>query len=164
MGKTMSDVYAVQNPALGAAIIWRFICGYYSVDTSAVPFPLLFVVLPIIYNEELRGAIESTQARSGLSKVSEKLVQKKLNDSLYSINTVADALRMISLQAICIASDTRLIAVDLSSALVYPISTSKAPKVGSDEVKTMLLSAEKLGQWCAELSLAEICRRLKVRF
>ena len=80
MNKAMSDVYAVQNPALGATIMWQFVSGYYSVNAAAVPFPLLFIVLPIIYNKELRTVIKSTQARSGLSKVSEKLIQQKNNE------------------------------------------------------------------------------------
>ncbi len=164
MNKAMSDVYAVQNPALGAAIVWQFVSGYYSVNAAAVPFPLLFIVLPIIYNKELRTVIKSTQARSGLSKVSEKLIQQKNNDSLYSIHSVAESLKMTSLQSICIANDTQLISVDLSSALVYPISTKKPPKLKSLEITQMLSSAFKIGQWCAGLPLVEICRRLKVRF
>lgn len=164
MSKTMDDVYAVQNPALGATIVWQFVSGYYSVNAAAAPFPLLFIVLPIIYNEELRTVIKSTRAQSGLSKVSEKLIQQKSNDSLYSIHSVAESLKLTSLQAICIANDTKLISVDLSSALVYPISARKAPKLKSLEITHMLSSAFKIGQWCAGLPLVEICRRLKVRF
>ena len=164
MNTTMDDVYAVQNPALGATIIWQFVSGYYSVNASAVPFPLLFVVLPIIYNEELRTVIKSTQARSGLSKISEKLIKHKSNDSLYSIHAVAESLKMTSLQSICIASDTKLIYVDLSSALVFPISNKKPPKLRSSEIAHMHSSAFKIGQWCAGLSLVDICRQLKVRF
>ncbi len=163
MEKPINDIYAVQNPALGAVVIWRFVCGYYSVDTSMVPFPLLFIVLPIIYNEELRDVIKSTRASSGLSKVSEKLIQKKINDSLYAINTVANELKLTSLQAIGIANDTKLISVDIPNAYVFPVMTTKAPEGRSIEVKTMYTTAERLGQWCAELPLAEICRRLKVR-
>lgn len=39
------DVMYVQNPALGAVLLWRFTCGYYSNENRPVPFPLLFVVL-----------------------------------------------------------------------------------------------------------------------
>lgn len=41
------DVMYVQNPALGTVLLWRFTCGYYSNENRPVPFPLLFVVLPI---------------------------------------------------------------------------------------------------------------------
>ena len=34
----------------------------------------------------------------------------------------------------------------------------------SDSTKVLLDAAEKLGGWCAELSLLEVCNWLKVRF
>lgn len=49
------DVMYVQNPAIGAALLWRFICGYYSNENKPVPFPLLFVVLPIGFNKVFKG-------------------------------------------------------------------------------------------------------------
>ena len=55
------EVYNVQNPAIGAAILWRFICGYKSKDNEPTPFPLLFIVLPIIFREDLCAVIKSTQ-------------------------------------------------------------------------------------------------------
>ena len=64
------DVMYVQNPALGAALLWRFTCGYYSNENRSVPFPLLFVVLPIVFRQDLCSVIKSTQRASGLSKVS----------------------------------------------------------------------------------------------
>ena len=47
------DVMYVQNPALGAVLLWRFTCGYYSNENRPVPFPLLFVVLPIVFRQDL---------------------------------------------------------------------------------------------------------------
>ena len=38
------EIYYVQNPAIGAAALWQFICGYYSKESKAIPFPLLFIV------------------------------------------------------------------------------------------------------------------------
>ena len=74
------DVMYVQNPALGAVLLWRFTCGYYSNENRPAPFPLLFVVLPIVFRQDLCSVIKSTQKASGLSKVSEKLFSGKLND------------------------------------------------------------------------------------
>ena len=78
------DVMYVQNPALGTVLLWRFTCGYYSNENRPVPFPLLFVVLPIVFRQDLCSVIKSTQKASGLSKVSEKLFSGKLNDSMHS--------------------------------------------------------------------------------
>lgn len=68
------EVYYVQNPAIGATILWRFICGYYAKENKGVPFPLLFIVLPIIFRADLCMVIQSTQKGKGLSKVSEKTI------------------------------------------------------------------------------------------
>lgn len=83
------DVMYVQNPALGTVLLWRFTCGYYSNENRPVPFPLLFVVLPIVFRQDLCSVIKSTQKASGLSKVSEKLFSGKLNDSIHYVNNTA---------------------------------------------------------------------------
>ena len=87
------EVYYVQNPAIGAAVLWKFIYGYYLKENKMIPFPLLFIVLPIILREDLCTAIKSTQKKKGLSKVSEKLFKDKKNDDLYTINKSAIELR-----------------------------------------------------------------------
>ena len=71
------DIYLVQNPAIGAAILWRFVCGYYACENKPVPFPLLFIVLPVVFREDMCTVIKSTQKRKGLSKVSERLFENK---------------------------------------------------------------------------------------
>ena len=87
------EVYYVQNPAMGATILWRFICGYYAKENKGVPFPLLFIVLPIIFRADLCTVIQSTQKGKGLSKVSEKLFTAKKKDDLYTVNNTAIAMR-----------------------------------------------------------------------
>lgn len=62
------EIYYVQNPAIGAAALWQFICGYYSKESKAIPFPLLFIVLPIILREDLCTVIKSTQKRRDFPK------------------------------------------------------------------------------------------------
>ena len=93
------DVMYVQNPAVGAVLLWRFTCGYYSNENRPVPFPLLFVVLPIVFRQDLCSVIKSTQRASGLSKVSEKLFSGKLNDSVHYINNTAIQIRELTLEA-----------------------------------------------------------------
>lgn len=93
------DVMYVQNPALGAVLLWRFTCGYYSNENRPVPFPLLFVVLPIVFRQDLCSVIKSTQKASGLSKVSEKLFSGKLNDSIHYVNNTAIQMRELTLEA-----------------------------------------------------------------
>lgn len=162
MSVISKEIYYVQNPAIGAAVLWRFSCGYHKSKSKPVPFPLLFIVLPIVFREELRQVISSTQRRSGLSKISEKLFDQKSINNLYTINNAAISLRPLSLDSIRIGLACGLLAVDYETALVYPLVETK--KKLSTDVNKLLDASEKLGEWCSELSLIEICKLLKVRF
>lgn len=159
----MKEIYNVQNPAIGATILWRFVCGYYAHDNKPVPFPLLFVVLPVIFREDLCTVIKSTKRGKGLSKVSENLFKDKKKDNLYSINNTAIVLRPLTLDAFTIGVSAKLFSLEKKTALVYPLVQTKVTNI-SDATKVLLEAAEKLGGWCAELSLLEVCNWLKVRF
>lgn len=100
MNSTDREVYYVQNPAIGATILWRFICGYYAKENKGVPFPLLFIVLPIGFRADLCAVIQSTQRGKGLSKVSEKLFAAKKKDDLYTVNNTAIAMRPLTLNSL----------------------------------------------------------------
>lgn len=158
------EIYLVQNPAIGAAILWRFVCGYYEADNESrqVPLPLLFLVIPIIFRADLRDVIGSTNKSSGLQKVSEKLFAFKRADLFFSLQDSAEQYRDITLSAINIAIGAKLLSLSYKTALVMPIQvkTSKMPKSS----ETLLKLAEKLGVWCSSLSLHEISTLLKVRF
>lgn len=157
------EISNVQNPALGAAVIWRFTCGYYSEESKPVPFPLLFIVFPIILREELCDLITHTYQSKGLPKLSEKLFSNKQNDNLYSVNNVAMAQRGLTFDSIAIAATALLIDIDANSSKVYPIETKNAKDLNESSMK-MIKAAEKLGVWCSRLTLQEICQLLKVRF
>ena len=159
----MKEIYNVQNPAIGATILWRFVCGYYAHDNKPVPFPLLFVVLPVIFREDLCTVINSTKRGKGLSKVSENLFKDKKKDNLYSINNTAIVLRPLTLDAFTIGVSAKLFSLEKETALVYPLVQTKVTNI-SGATKVLLEAAEKLGGWCAKLSLLEVCNWLKVRF
>lgn len=158
------DVMYVQNPALGAVLLWRFTCEYYSNENRPVPFPLLFVVLPIVFRQDLCGVIKSTQKASGLSKVSEKLFSGKLNDSIHYVNNTAIQMRDLTLESFNIAVEANLISLSTESATVSPLTTAFRKYTPRGDCKIMLSAAEKLGSWCAELTLLEVAKWLKVRF
>jgi len=164
MDELNRDVYLVQNPAIGAAILWRFVCGYYDsdIDGKQVPFLLLFIVLPIIFREDLRDAIDSTRESSRLHKFSENLFKKNRADLLFSIHDSVDQYKEITLLAINIAVGAGLISISSKTALVTPIQTviRKTPKTS----EPLLKLSKKLGVLCSTLSLYEISTLLKVRF
>lgn len=158
------DVMYVQNPAIGAALLWRFICGYYSNENRPVPFPLLFVVLPMVFRQDLCAVIKSTQKASGLSKVSEKLFSSKRNDNIHYVNTTAIQMRELTLEAFNIAVEANLVSLSAETAMVFPLTTSARKYTPKGDCKDMMAASEKFGAWCSELTFLEIAKWLKVRF
>lgn len=155
----------VQNPALGAAVIWRFCCGY--VESQAAgdppPFPVLFLALPIVLHQATAELVQSTRIGSGLrafaAKFGDSTVSKQ--DLLLQLHDRALRWRVLSLQSIELATAGRLIHItDAGSAV--PLSRTKARGM-PDEVKQLLADAEKLGAWCGQLTMHEITTTLKVR-
>ncbi len=155
------EVYYVQNPALGASILWKFVSGYYKKEHQAVPFPILFIVLPVIFRNDLCTLISRTRKSSGLSKISEKLFNTRSTNELYTINNVAIELRPLTLKSIQIGCDCDLFKIDFDTALVYPTLESRTNF--ADDINLMLEASEKFGVWCSEMSINELCKMLKVR-
>ena len=164
MEKSNREVYLVQNPAIGAAILWRFSCGYYEADHAdrEIPFPLLFLVLPILLREDLRKLISSTNKTSGLQKIYEKLYHNKQADYFCSLQESAKQYRQLTLESFHIASDKGLLYLSYSNALVTPAIMKKSG-IPSTCLEFLNL-ADKLGCWCSRLTLYEISTLLKVRF
>ena len=163
MSNLNREIYLVQNPSIGAAILWRFICGYYGQENKVTPFPLLFLVLPIIFRRELCEVIKSTQKKSGLTKVSEKLFGGRKNDQLYCVHNAAEQYKQTTLSSISIGISAKLFIVDTKTALALPLTQSNKTGI-AQSAKYLLDAAEKLGIWCSELTLHEISTLLKVRF
>src|SRR6218665_1178464 len=127
----------VQNPALGAAAIWRFCCGY--VESQATgdppPLPVLFLTLSVVLH----------QATAELLQLHDRAMRW----------------RVLSLQSVELATAGRLIHLTEAGTAV-PLSRTRARGL-PDEVKQILANAEKLGAWCGQLTLHEITTTLKVR-
>ena len=155
----------VQNPALGAAVLWRFCCGFVaSHPTGDAPrLPLLFLVLPVVLHQATAELLRRTRPTSGLrayaAKFGDSAVSKQ--DLLLQIHERAIRWRRLSLQSIELASAGRLIHLSEAGEVV-PLSRTKARAL-PDEVKQLLADAEKLGNWCGQLTLHEVTTTLKVK-
>ncbi|MGG2399849.1 three component ABC system middle component [Pseudomonas sp. SH1-B] len=156
------DIYLVQNPALGAALVWRFVEAYAPKAAGRLPaLPLLFIILPIIYRKELRDVAASTQLSSGLRLFAGKF--KKEQEILHGIQTRILLLKELSLSSISIALQCGLINIDTRTAEASSLR-QKAPRIDVDDIKHMMRSAEKLGHWCKDLTLQEVQAILRIKF
>jgi hypothetical protein len=163
-----AEVLNVQNSALGAALVWRFACGYQegSGSKNPTPFPLLFLVLPVTFHEETAQFIKSTKKSSGLRAFAGKFSESRSakNDLLLSIQKRAVQMRSLSLDSIRMAISTSILSIERETARAFPLSIT-TPRAGiPSSVRVMLQNSEKLGFWCGQVSMHEISIVLKVGF
>jgi hypothetical protein len=155
----------IQNPALGAAVLWRFSCGYVEAHPEGgLPrLPLLFVVLPMVLHQATAELLRRTRPSSGLRAFAAKFGDSQVSkqDLLLQIHERAVRWRALSLQSIELAAAGYLIQLS-DGGEVIPLSRTKARGL-PDEVKQLLADAEKLGAWCGQLTLHEVTTTLKVK-
>lgn len=159
----LSEVQAMQNPALGATLIWRFACGYAPQNDGhdGVPLPLVFVVLPVVLHERTRAEVTATRAASGVRKFEEKFQDRA--DLLLALNQRAISMRTLSLHSIRQALASGLLALLPERGTLWPRSYSNPPNP-SKHICELLGAAEKLGNWCRSLSAYEVSGILRVEF
>jgi hypothetical protein len=161
------EVHFTQNPALGAAIQWRFAVGYNGGHSSGgfAPLPLLFVAIPTILHAETAEQIGRTNRPSGLRAFAAKFSDSKTakQDLLFGLQGRVEQWKPLSLDSLRIALATRLVHLNSDGTVV---ALSQTPARGSvpASVSNLLKEAEKLGFWCGQLSLHEIGNLLRIRF
>lgn len=168
MPKLNHETRNVQNPALGAMLLWRFVVGYEhgSGTDRSTPIPLLFLVLPMLLHEETTKFITSTRESSGLrafaGKFSESRKSKK--DLLLAITKRALDVRKLTMESLALAVSSGLLSIDCDHGEAFSLSSSQVKAGIPVAVKSMLRAVEKLGVWCSTISLHEVSVILKVGF
>lgn len=156
-----SLVREIQNPALGAGVIWQFTVGYTegSEDSAACPLLYGFIPLSLLFYRDTFEVVTRTFLSSGLRRVMDKLppdVHVALQDRIF-------AQRKVSLESVRIAAATGLIAVDRPAASMRALRKT-LPPLGDSYLRKILGSARKTGAWLGKLTDYEVRTILKVRF
>lgn len=157
----------VQNAALGAGLLWRFTCGYVENHRTgdAPPLPLLFLTLPVLFHgqtaEFVKGTLKASGLRAFAAKFGEARVSKQ--DVLLAIHDRMLRFRSLTLDSLRLALATRLVYLG-TDARALPLSRTRAVAGLADEARQLMRDAEKLGAWCAPLTLHEVAATLKLRF
>jgi|AGTN01.3.fsa_nt_gi hypothetical protein len=165
MSDLNKEINNIQNPALGAYIIWNFVRGYYNGKALFVPFPLLFIVLPIMFREDMVEVLYGTNKPTGLRNYADKFTSKQIlkNDVISQLPPSSEMMMGLTLQSIKVAIRASLISIDVNNAFIFPISMSEH-KSEPKSIVQMGRASEKLGYWCSQVTLHEISQILKVRF
>lgn len=168
MGVLNKETRNIQNPALGALLLWRFTTGYKEGSQIAAhtPLPLLFTVLPVVMQKDILAFISSTQKRTGLRGFTNKFNESKAskNDLILSIHQRSLNMRKLTAKSLALAISSNLVKVDPTTGLTFPLSTSSPKANIAESVNELIKASEKFGFWCAQLTMHEISLVLKVSF
>lgn len=161
MHPTSSEISNVQNPAISAALLWKFGLGYQSESqVASPPLLLLFLPLPICFHKPTLDLVLSTRANSGLSLFLAKLAEA--GEELFAVHERALAYKALTLDALKVGIQSKLLSVDHSSSAVR--SNLQRLPVVAERVKPLLQGAERLGAWCARLPIEQVASSLRVEF
>lgn len=162
------EVRAIQNPALGSALIWRAAVLYRKCHGTAttMPLPLAFLILPILFHEQTAELVGATRIASGLTKLTEKFRSAEFSrtDLLMSVASRANRMRPVTWEAIRLGLSANLLAIDTTTATLMPLTDTSHVAGVPAAVRPLLANAEKLGTWFAEMSLYEISLQFQVSF
>jgi hypothetical protein len=164
MANLDTEVRNVQNAAFGAVILASFVQGFYESDETkqGVPFPYLFLVLPIILHSDVYRLLAGTKL--SLRHMAEKFVSAEYagTDLLLSLNGSALRLRSLTAESLGVLVLTGLGKIDSKSARVVPQKVQQFS--GRLDIPSEAKESRKLGKWFAQLSAFEIGSILKVTF
>ncbi|MBB4231019.1 three component ABC system middle component [Rhizobium mongolense] len=150
MNAPLSTVALVQNPALGALLLWRFGKSYQE-ERLVEPAQLqaFFVVLPLLYHAPTLNRIRSTYESSGLSQFTKKLSEER--ELLISVQERSLKMRELTLSSIGAAISSGLMTLSYDTGRLR--SNEARPPRPPERLKHHVAGADKLGRWFGRLSL-----------
>ncbi|MEF3045727.1 three component ABC system middle component [Pseudotabrizicola sp. L79] len=155
----LSEIERVQNPSLGAMLIWKYGRSFQAHITAEPPDLLLaFLVLPLCLHRPTLDIIVGTQARSGLGKFCEKLSERR--EELFAVHERCVALKRLSLNSLAFGERAGILAIEYETARMRAIPVADPPL--SERVKAQAKGAERLGIWFSALKTSEVFHALKV--
>ena len=152
----------VQNTGLGAEVIWQAVNEAYETSgrTQGVTFPLAFLVLPLTFHLHTARALATKTQPGALFKAIAE--DREIIVGLQSrLQAMAD--RTLASLSIGFHSGLLLLDPDHDRHLI-PGRRTQPIAHATDEVKTIFGAAKRVGNSFAEMSPAQICTHLNIRF
>lgn len=133
------------NPAFLAALTWAVARGYRHVAREGLPYPLVFVALPIVLHKATREALPRDTRTSLVTWIS--------NHSNVKVCFTERAMSLMPLVKECILFGTQGHLITMSAFRITsarrPGSMSGFLDESSDEVRDCMNKAELIGRWFA---------------
>lgn len=152
----------IQNTALAAEALWQAIHEAYEASsrTEGVLLPAAFLVLPLAFHRRSATALAS--------KTQPGAMYKALADDreiVIGLQSRMEAMSQRTLDALSLAFHSGLLQLDYQSRYQL-LPGKKTPPVShvTEEVKTVLSAAKRVGQALFETPLIQIASHLGIRF
>lgn len=152
----------VQNIGLGAEAIFEAVEAYYKHEgqMQGMPFPLAFLVLPLVFHKKTVNAIK---ARLGVGALRKALRADR--EISIGLQQRMESMYETSIAACSLAIDAGLILYDSETAQLIPGRTFPSQiRHISDAVADIRAAAKRVGVSFSELTLEEISTLLEVVF
>lgn len=152
----------VQNAGLGAEAIFEAVAAYYKHEkqTRGLPFPMVFLVLPLVFHKKTVVAIKSRKGAGALRKALR--ADREISIGLQQrMESMYDA----TVSACSLALGAGLLLYDCETGQLFPAQTFPSQiRHDSDAVADIRAAAKRVGISFSELTLSEISTLLEVVF
>ena len=151
-----------QNTGLAAEAIWQTLHEAYETRGRAegVPFPLVFLVLPLTFHKRTATVLAS--------KTQPGAIYKALADDReipVGLQARMQAMSERTFHALSIALSTGLIKMDQDhQRQLIPGKKTPLTTHATDDVRTILKAAKRVGQTFAELTFVQLTSHLEIKF
>ncbi|MFF2912786.1 MULTISPECIES: three component ABC system middle component [Paenibacillus] len=157
----LNEYDAVQNPALGALLLWTFVNEFYksSAEQEGPILPHIMLVLPILFNQDFVENIYKRNKKGGLYNA--------LNDEMALFIGVQNRMQTMSditFKSLNVCSSAKIVLLDKNNFQFIPVRTKIPDYKHNEGIHKMLAAAKRLGYWFATIELNQLSVLLKVRF
>lgn len=146
---TAHDLFAMTNPALGAALLWAYLRGAEEAG-SGIEFPLMFLPLPILLSSSLSCSFDGTNSRTGFYEWIDRNPQLPVG--------LADRIgrtTLLSRTALLYAGQVRIITTDPEGRFRTSGTLREAAlRRSGDTVRPLFPLSRRLGRWVGEVNSA----------
>ncbi len=152
----------VQNELLAAEAIWHAVQEGFEVRqrTVGVPMPLVFLVLPLVFHRQTAISLSTKTKPGALYKA---LIQEP--EITVGLQERMQAMSDKTLRSLALALDAEFLALDVEGdQYLIPLRRTTPVNHVTDEVKTIMNAAKRVGQALGEMAPAQVLALLHVRF
>lgn len=156
------EQHVTQNTGLAAEAIWQAALESYEAKrrTEGLPLPLAFLVLPLTFHQRTAASLASKTKPGALYKALS--LDREITLGLQArMQAMSDR----TLNALSIAFHTGLLELDQDHQRQLIPGRKTAPVTHvTEDVKTILGAAKRVGQAFAEMSVVQLAAHLNIRF